>query len=147
MIEDTRKAKLRLGKKWRQRDGSEGDGDPTTLAGRGSGRVLVDGGEMIVPLVLQIRAVGLPRPVEEFRFHPKRRFRFDLAWPVRKLAVEIEGGTWSRGRHTRGKGFAADCIKYNEAALLGWHVLRVTTEMVEDGTALAYIERALGDDE
>ena len=99
---------------------------------------------MIVPLVLQIRAVGLPRPIEEFRFS-KRRWRFDLCWPVRKLAVEIEGGTWSRGRHTRGKGFAADCIKYNEAALLGWHVLRVTTEMVEDGTALAYIERALAD--
>ena len=100
---------------------------------------------MNLPLVLQIRSVGLPRPVEEFKFHPKRRWRFDLCWIDRKLAVEIEGGTWSHGRHTRGKGFAMDCIKYNEAVILGWRVLRVTTDMVNDGTALGYIERALTD--
>lgn len=100
---------------------------------------------MNIPLPLQIRGVGLPRPVEEFRFHAKRRWRFDLAWPDRKLAVEIEGGTWSHGRHTRGKGFRLDCIKYNEALCLGWRVLRVTTGMVNDGTALAYVERALAD--
>ena len=101
---------------------------------------------MNIPLLLQIRAVGLPLPVEEFRFHPTRKFRFDLCWPDRKLAVEQEGGIWIRGRHTRGKGFATDCSKYNEAVLLGWRVLRVTTGMVSDGTALAYIERALADD-
>lgn len=101
---------------------------------------------MNVPLLLQIRGIGLPWPVEEFRFHPKRKWRFDLAWPDRKLAVEIEGGTWARGRHTRGKGFRGDCEKYNEALFLGWRVLRVTTGMVNDGTALGYIERALADD-
>ena len=100
---------------------------------------------MNLPLLLQIRAVGLSMPVEEHRFC-KRRWRFDLAWPDRKLAVEIEGGTWSHGRHTRGKGFAMDCIKYNEATLLGWCVLRVTTGMVNDGSALQYVERALADD-
>ena len=84
----------------------------------------------------------MPMPVEEHRFC-KRRWRFDLAWVDRKLAVEIEGGTWSHGRHTRGKGFKGDCVKYNEATLLGWRVFRVTTDMVNDGTALAYIERAL----
>ena len=101
---------------------------------------------MMIPLVLQIRAVGLPRPVEEYRFC-KRRWRFDLCWPDRKLAFEIEGGTWVQGRHTRGKGFENDCIKYNEARLLGWQVFRVTTAMVEDGRALAYIERALKEEE
>lgn len=98
---------------------------------------------MNLPLLLQIRGVGLPMPVEEFRFHPKRKWRFDLAWADRKIAFEIEGGTWSHGRHTRGKGFRLDCEKYNEAVILGWRVLRVTTGMVNDGTALAYIERAL----
>lgn len=99
---------------------------------------------MNVPLPLQIRAVGLPRPVEEYRFC-KRRWRFDLAWVDRKLAVEIEGGVYSHGRHTRGKGFTRDCEKYNEAVILGWRVLRVTTGMVNDGTALTYVERALTD--
>jgi len=98
-----------------------------------------------VPLLVQIRAVGLPMPVEEYRFAPPRRWRFDWAWVHQKLAVELEGGTWSYGRHVRGNGFKRDCIKYNEAALLGWRVLRVTTDMVEDGSALAYIERALAD--
>lgn len=98
---------------------------------------------MNVPLLLQIRAVGLPMPAEEYRFHKVRRWRFDLAWPDRRLAVEIEGGTWSQGRHTRGKGFRRDCEKYAEALCLGWRVLRVTTGMVEDGTALGYIEKML----
>ena len=100
---------------------------------------------MNVPLLLQIRGLGLSKPIEEFRFHPKRRWRFDLAWPDRKLAVEIEGGVYSHGRHTRGKGFTRDCAKYNEAVILGWRVLRVTTGMVNDGTALTFIERALSD--
>jgi very-short-patch-repair endonuclease len=90
-----------------------------------------------------IRAVGLPDPIEEHRFAPPRRWRFDFAWPDRLLALEIEGGTWSGGRHVRGKGYEADCIKYSEAALLGWRVLRVTSEMVSDGRALALLERAL----
>ena len=98
---------------------------------------------MSLPLLLQIRAVGLPMPVEEYRFHPTRRWRFDLAWPDRKFAVEIEGGAWSHGRHVRGKGFTQDCVKYAEALCLGWRVLRVTTGMVEDGTALGYVERML----
>ena len=98
---------------------------------------------MNLPLLLQIRAVGLPMPVEEFRFHPKRKWRFDLCWQSQKLAVEIEGGTWSHGRHTRGKGFRLDCEKYAEALCLGWRVLRVTTDMVNDGTALGYVERIL----
>lgn len=97
---------------------------------------------MNLPLLLQIRAAGLSMPVEEHRFC-KRRWRFDLAWVDRKLAVEIEGGVYSHGRHTRGKGFTRDCAKYNEAVILGWRVLRVTTGMVNDGTALGYIERLL----
>lgn len=75
------------------------------------------------------RAVaGRPEPLEEYRFAaPQRRWRFDFAWPACLVAVEIEGGQWSGGRHTRGKGFAADCEKYNAASLAGWRVLRYTT--------------------
>jgi hypothetical protein len=41
-----------------------------------------------------------------------------------RVAVEVEGGAFSGGRHTRGMGFVADCEKYNVAALDGWLVLR-----------------------
>jgi very-short-patch-repair endonuclease len=63
-------------------------------------------------------------PVAEYRFAPPRRWRFDYAFPEFKLAVEIEGGAWIQGRHTRGKGFLADLEKYNAATLLGWAILR-----------------------
>ena len=51
------------------------------------------------------------------------------------VAVEVEGGVWTGGRHTRGKGFEADCEKYNAATERGWRVLRVTPKMIADGRA------------
>lgn len=97
-------------------------------------------------LQFQMRAVCLPEPVPQFRFHPKRRWTLDFAWPVYWFFVEVEGGIFIRGggRHNRGQGFERDCEKYNEAALAGWRGLRVTTGQVKAGTALRLIERALG---
>ncbi len=62
----------------------------------------------------------------EYQFHPKRKWRFDSAWPEKMVAVEFEGGIWTNGRHTRGKGYENDCEKYNNALLLGWRVFRLT---------------------
>jgi very-short-patch-repair endonuclease len=78
-------------------------------------------------------AVGLPTPVKEYRFHPKRRWRFDYAWPEHRIAIEIEGGAWIYGRHNRAKGFVNDMQKYNEAVMLGWRVLRYTPEQIKAG--------------
>lgn len=91
----------------------------------------------------QLEASGYPLPQTEYRFDTIRRWRFDLCWPGIRLAAEIEGGTWANGRHSRGKGYENDCIKYNTATIQGWRVLRFTTAMVEDGRALATIEEAL----
>ena len=85
----------------------------------------------------------LPTPHMEHTFHPTRRWRFDFAWPEYRVAVECEGGIWSQGRHVRGLGFQRDCTKYNEAAVLGWIVIRVTRRHIEDGRALVWIRRAL----
>lgn len=67
----------------------------------------------------------LPYPVREHRFLPPRKWRFDFAWPELQVAVEIEGGLWTGGRHSRGAGMQADMTKYNEAARHGWRVLRL----------------------
>lgn len=75
-------------------------------------------------------------PEREFLFHPKRRWRFDFAFPFQKIAVEIEGGIWTGGSHTRGERFEGDAHKYNAAVKLGWRVLRYSTRMVKDGTAI-----------
>lgn len=73
------------------------------------------------------------KPVREYRFAPPRMWRFDFAYPERKVAVEIEGGVWSGGAHTRGKHFESDCEKYNTAVVMGWRVFRFTGGMVERG--------------
>ncbi len=87
-----------------------------------------------------VTAAGLPAPTLEHRFAPPRRWRFDLAWPSLRLALEIEGGVWTGGRHVRGNGYERDAEKYNAATLAGWRVLRVTTGMIRDGRALALLE-------
>ena len=97
-------------------------------------------------LANQMRLMGLPEPEREYWFAKEalgRNWRFDFAWPDRKIAVECEGGTWARGRHVRGAGFWRDCEKYNAAALLGWCVLRYTSDMIADGVAMVQIMDAL----
>lgn len=79
----------------------------------------------------------------EFRFRPTRRRRADFAWPDKRLMVEVEGGHFVGGRHTRGTGFEADCEKYAEAALAGWKVIRVTGTHIKSGEALEWIRRGL----
>lgn len=108
-------------------------------------------------LMAQLDQAGI-KYMREQCFHLLRKWRLDFIitevgektiWDsvdcvnMSRLAVEVEGGTWSSGRHTRGAGFAADCEKYNEATLAGYRVLRVTTQQAEDGTALALVQRAL----
>lgn len=66
-----------------------------------------------------------PDLVRELEFHPGRKWRADFAHPEARVLIEIEGGIYSRGRHTRGSGYAADCEKYNAAALDGWTVIRL----------------------
>jgi very-short-patch-repair endonuclease len=92
-------------------------------------------------LAAQCALVGLNRPQREHIFHPTRRWRFDLSWPELHVAVEVDGGVWSQGRHTRGSGWIKDAEKLNEAAILGWRVLHVTPAQVNSGEALNLVER------
>lgn len=95
-------------------------------------------------LALQLKQRGVFALFErELEFHPDRKWRFDFACRDLKLAVEVEGGTWSGGRHIRGAGFREDCIKYAEAALLGWMVLRGDSSMVKDGSLADYVKAAI----
>ena len=92
----------------------------------------------------QIFRAGLPAPEREYRFHPSRRWRFDFAWLSWKLAVEIDGGTFARGRasgHTSIAGMARDREKDAEAAILGWTTLRIDSKHVADGTGADWVRR------
>lgn len=89
------------------------------------------------------RILGGPDLEAEYHFDPTRKWRFDFADRLSQCAVELEGGTWSNGRHTRPQGFAADCEKYNAAALAGWLVFRFTTDMIANDPA-GHLEPVIG---
>lgn len=69
---------------------------------------------------------GLPEPIPEYKFHPTRKWRLDYYFERGglKAALEVEGGVWTRGRHTRGKGFMKDAEKYNALAVHGIFLMR-----------------------
>jgi very-short-patch-repair endonuclease len=96
-------------------------------------------------LIGQLRLLGLPEPVREHRFHPTRRFRLDLAWPDRLLAVEVDGGLYlpGGGRHNRGPGMERDNEKKALATALGWRVIAVSTGQVRSGEAVGWIQEAM----
>lgn len=82
---------------------------------------------------------------QEFEFHPKRKWRADFHLVGKKILVEVEGGIWSRGRHTRGKGYIGDMEKYNAATMMGFQVLRFSTDQVKSGLAIQQIEKMVGE--
>jgi very-short-patch-repair endonuclease len=100
-------------------------------------------------LAAQLEQAGIPFE-REYRFG-ERRWRFDFVvarggsrgYPVGRIAVEIEGGSYTGG-HKRGKAYESDVDKHNEAVRLGWKVYRFTSAHVEDGRAIAVIQQALG---
>lgn len=90
------------------------------------------------------RIYNMPMPVGEHRFWPERLFRFDYAWLDQKIALEVEGGTWTGGRHGRGKGMKSDMEKYNRAVLMGWRVLRCTPDQLRSGEVFAELAELMG---
>jgi len=73
-----------------------------------------------------VKRAKLPAPTSEYRFHPTRKWRMDYAWPEQRVALEVDGGIWHGGRHTRGAGWLKDTEKLNAAASMGWRLLRCT---------------------
>lgn len=86
---------------------------------------------------------GLPTPEREVELVPGRKWRCDFVWRSARLIVECEGGTYSGGRHTRGKGFEDDCRKYAHLTLLGYRVLRITEAHIKSGEAVRWVEWGL----
>jgi len=77
--------------------------------------------------------------VREHRFHPTRKFRFDYAWPDQKVAMEVDGGLFVKGGHSRGAAREYDMARDAEAMMLGWKVLRVSTKHFKNGEAARWV--------
>ncbi|GGG97536.1 hypothetical protein [Pedobacter zeae] len=81
--------------------------------------------------------------VMEYRFDKKRKWRFDYANEEKKIAIECEGGIWTGGRHTRGKGYQNDMEKYNAASLQGWTLIRRTPDQLITSETIDLIKSAI----
>lgn len=67
---------------------------------------------------------------KEFKFCESRKWRADYYLPGIKTLIECDGSVWTNGRHTRGQGFIKDCEKLNMASMLGYTVLRYSTDTI-----------------
>jgi len=95
-------------------------------------------------LALQLRGLGLEMGMKrQHKFHAQRGWLFDFAWPGAKVAMEVDGGTWVGGAHSRGSGIEKDCEKLAAAVILGYRVMRATTNQVKSGAAAAWLEAVL----
>lgn len=81
--------------------------------------------------------------VKEYKFHPVRKWRFDYAIPKHKIALEVEGGVWTGGRHTSSTGFLKDMEKYNTATSMGWRVFRTTPNDLYKSKTLNMLKNAI----
>lgn len=95
----------------------------------------------LAALVAQVVGAGYPAPEYEYRFAPPRRWRFDACWIAERVALEREG--LGGGRHQRHHGYTADVVKYNQAALRGWLLIRATAAHLKSGDALGWVLQAL----
>jgi len=81
--------------------------------------------------------------IPEYRFHKKRKWRFDFAIPELKIAIEIDGGVWTQGRHNRGSGYVKDLQKFNAAAAMGWLILKFTPDQLDKNETFQLIKETV----
>jgi very-short-patch-repair endonuclease len=86
-------------------------------------------------MALHLKAHNIPFE-REVKFYPLRNWKVDFLLRDNSIIIEVEGGVWQQGRHSRGKGFESDCEKYNRATIMGYQVLRYSTAQVESGMAI-----------
>lgn len=62
-------------------------------------------------------------PINNYEFHPVRKWRFDFAWPSHKVAVEIQG---MGAGHCSLDGMTKDYDKHMGATHFNWKVIYLT---------------------
>lgn len=60
-----------------------------------------------------------------------------------KIMVEIDGGIWVGDGHGHPTGITKGMLKLNDAALLGYHMLRFSTSWVKPRHAINFLQRVL----
>jgi very-short-patch-repair endonuclease len=84
-----------------------------------------------------------PQFIRQYRIHPDRKFVADFFFSQGPLVVEIDGGGYINGRHSRGQGIENDAEKSALIAAMPARLIRVTPKHVENGLAVQWILEAL----
>lgn len=102
----------------------------------------------IKQLIIEIREylpTQCPSPLREHRFMESRNWRFDLAIPSLKVAIEYQGGVFlkRKGGHQTVKGQTNDWEKFNEAQIRGWIVICANPITINNGSFFNQLDRAI----
>ncbi len=65
------------------------------------------------------------------KFKQKHRIDYVIIFYDNLLFIEIEGGIFTKGRHTRGKGFWNDILKYNAVIFAGYPIIRYPAILIK----------------
>jgi very-short-patch-repair endonuclease len=74
-----------------------------------------------------------------------RKWRADFCWPDQQIVLEVQGGAFSGGRHTRGAGYQVDLQKSALLIAGGWQFYGFTAGMVraKDGCWVKLLGQAV----
>lgn len=134
---------MRLSLKEARRLGIEPSGVPSkNKPPRGRNRPGKRNQAHVTQFELACKAHGLPAPIGEYEFCPGRKWRFDWLFAEIDLVLEVQGGIFSQGRHTRGAALLKEHEKLNYAAILGYRVMFCTPEDIEKGSIFPLIKAA-----
>lgn len=95
-------------------------------------------------LATKIQNARFQKPYfRQYPFLSGRKFRADFAFPEQMLLIEVDGGLYIQGGHSRGAARESDLERDALAMLAGWRTLRVSPRHVKDGRAIAWIAELL----
>jgi len=84
---------------------------------------------------------GGPALETEYRIPGQTRaFRFDYVHLESRTLIELDGGIYVAGRHSRAKGIQDACDKKNEAIQLGWDTFVLCTGIITEDRVRAIVE-------
>ena len=92
----------------------------------------------------QLMAYEIPFE-QEVKLIPGRRYQYDFVIPETNIAIELQGGTWSKNKmgHNSGSGIRRDCEKSNLAQQHGYRLFKFTSDMVRKGEAVLFLRQVL----
>ena len=86
----------------------------------------------------------LPKPEPELFYFPHgRKWRGDYVWKEYKVALEIQGGQYTRGGHARMGKSEQEFFRMNALQIGGWLVLQVAPADIATDWIINQIQQAL----